>query len=583
MRTKEPRAESLDWLNALLRKLWPRIDKAVQKIIHEKVTPRIQSSMPTSIPGLTDIYFSDFTLGEFTPPTLGPIKVQKTTGGAKLVLSLDYVSQTDIGVCLGGATFGLRNLCVTGDLVVHFDQLIDQMPVVGGVILYFLDPPRIDFSFAGLARIAGIPAISGAIREAVDSAIASFLVLPNQLTVPFAGEPVVDLSVMKLARPIGLLRLIARSARALRSSDRTAPRESFNAHVWAQMADVSWKSSTANGTPDIAWNADEREDFMIFDEEQRLWISLMDELDGSGSGEVIGQVKGLTVSEALRHKDEFHLHPKVLVEDGFVRRDVQSIDQRRSCYWQANSYLSNCVMRVFNPGSSADHHDPERIDVGRLRLGFQFLEMVPHKLCGDLFLLRVKVDEVSLPRGLGCEAKVAVTIPGIGSKATPLGIKRSGEDETSQVTEALKGIVTRLHTKHMLAKDIAEVTSLDVEVVERVIAGGQVAEQNLQNTQVIIEVEATLWFKLPPSIIKDAHVEVAVANGNDEVLMDQKVPLSQKVLLSTLAHSPGCEKTGTIKMSPNVDADVSLSLLGTTVCNDESDEDISSLSSKTRG
>merc|ERR1719199_2291520 len=98
------------------------------------------------MPGpLSGIHFKEFTLGEKVP-ILGPIKVYELPGCLKLQLKIDYTSDVDIELEGPlGLNVGVKTLRFGGELIIRLEQLLDEAPVVGGVVVYFLNPPDIDF------------------------------------------------------------------------------------------------------------------------------------------------------------------------------------------------------------------------------------------------------------------------------------------------------------------------------------------------------------------------------------------------------------------------------------------------------
>jgi len=60
-----------------------------------------------------------------------------------------------------------------GTLRLIMKPLIDQMPLIGGVQYFFLNPPNLDFNLIGVADVLDMPGLSDLIRRIVMEQISS--------------------------------------------------------------------------------------------------------------------------------------------------------------------------------------------------------------------------------------------------------------------------------------------------------------------------------------------------------------------------------------------------------------------------
>eukprot|EP00971_Amphidinium_carterae_P052669 1036733-Amphidinium_carterae.1 len=44
-------------------------------------------------------------------------------------------------------------MCAQGELVVRLQPILDMVPVLGGIVMFFLDPPAVRLKFSGLAKV----------------------------------------------------------------------------------------------------------------------------------------------------------------------------------------------------------------------------------------------------------------------------------------------------------------------------------------------------------------------------------------------------------------------------------------------
>eukprot|EP00913_Durusdinium_trenchii_P033068 g30958.t1 len=247
------RSESLEWLNDLVGqgyellyfsgKLWPKIDEAVQKIIHEQVTPQLQESLPGPFKGT---YFKKCTLGRKTPQ-LGPIEVveRKESGRVgrmlKLILNIDYQSDVDMEISAVVASIGIKSISLRGQLMIRLGPLIGEMPVV----------------------VAGLPMVYDVVHKQINSAINNAMVLPNCISVPLATpEQGVDPALLKKPKPLALLRVKAVRGIDLAARDwNITTKASSDPFVRVRVANDTWNSSVVKQNLNPTWTEDDRHDF----------------------------------------------------------------------------------------------------------------------------------------------------------------------------------------------------------------------------------------------------------------------------------------------------------------------------------
>ena len=67
-----------------------------------------------------------------------------------------------------------------------FKPLITDIPLIGGIQVYFLTAPDIDFDLGGVANALDVPGLSDIIRRIVVEQLGAFMVLPNKYTMSLA-------------------------------------------------------------------------------------------------------------------------------------------------------------------------------------------------------------------------------------------------------------------------------------------------------------------------------------------------------------------------------------------------------------
>lgn len=299
--TGRRRSESLEWLNDVVLRLWPKIDLAVQKIIHDQVTPQLQESLPGPFKGT---YFKTFSLGQKTP-RLGPVQVCQREDGLKLILDVDYQSDVNIDISAVVASIGVKSISLKGQLMIRLAPLIDEMPVVGGLTAYFNDSPELDLIFTGVGNVADMPVLYGLIKQQISQAINAAIVLPNCIAVPLATEQQgVDPALLKKPKPLAMLRATALRASKLPSMDWSlVGKSSSDPFVKVTVANDSWSSSVVKQSCNPTWTDEDVHDFVVFDQDQHIWLEVYDK-DMVTSADLIGKAKPLKVSNAMAESEK---------------------------------------------------------------------------------------------------------------------------------------------------------------------------------------------------------------------------------------------------------------------------------------
>uniref|UniRef100_A0A8K9Y6C1 Extended synaptotagmin-like protein 1a n=1 Tax=Oncorhynchus mykiss TaxID=8022 RepID=A0A8K9Y6C1_ONCMY len=112
---------------------------------------------------------------------------------------------------------GVKGVQLHGMLRVILEPLIGDVPLVGAVTMFFIRRPKLDINWTGLTNLLDIPGLNAMSDTKIMDAIASYLVLPNRLTIPL----VADLHVAQLRSPLprGVVRIHLLEAEELTAKD----------------------------------------------------------------------------------------------------------------------------------------------------------------------------------------------------------------------------------------------------------------------------------------------------------------------------------------------------------------------------
>eukprot|EP00930_Biecheleria_cincta_P097150 TRINITY_DN88872_c0_g1_i1.p1 TRINITY_DN88872_c0_g1~~TRINITY_DN88872_c0_g1_i1.p1 ORF type:complete len:1082 (-),score=164.16 TRINITY_DN88872_c0_g1_i1:73-3318(-) len=365
----------LPWLSSIFEHLWPKLDQAVCKIVKDSVEPKMRELLPAWFKG---IYFKNFTMGA-KPPALGPIRVylapclrrDEQQRGLELQIDISLENQVDIDLCFLRVTAGINALKLRGTFVIRLDPFVHQLPVVGGVVCYFRDPPEIEVDFSGIADVADWGMIASTVHRTIDSCFADAIVLPNLIAVNmFDDEAVVDTAQLRDPKPVGVLRVTALSASDLVGADwHLFNKSTSDPYVRLKLGADGWSSSVVKDTCHPHWKASDTHDFLVYDVMQELHIQVLDY--GFCRNALIGFGGAIPVKDLWRYSG------------GSIPLSASATDR------------STC---------------------GSLLMRFEWLRLTPGQLGAESCLVRIEVDSAYMPSAAESKVASAGLVARIGTK-----------------------------------------------------------------------------------------------------------------------------------------------------------------------
>lgn len=214
---RQPDYEQMEWFNDILKMLWPSLCDYTKREIFSKVAPLVKDAAPQ-----LNLRIRSFELGA-VPPQITGIKVHnlntKTRSSVnEIIIDIEasWISEFSAQVSVLNAPAELNQIEFEGLLRINMGPLLSDLPLAGGISATFLKPPKIDFSLVGLAKFANTPIIHSAIKKSLDQVIASQLVIPNRLDIPFSDNLI---SEIRFRMPAGILRVFVLEAKDLANDD----------------------------------------------------------------------------------------------------------------------------------------------------------------------------------------------------------------------------------------------------------------------------------------------------------------------------------------------------------------------------
>jgi len=202
-----PDKERAEWVNSILKQLWPYVNEYVRHTLFNTVEPAVESALKAY--KLTPFKFEKdrVFLGQ-VPPRITGIKVYDTnTSRKEIIMDLDIVFASDMeivfkvkGISARVSDFGLRGMAR-----VVLKPLISQIPLIGGVQVYFLKAPEIDYTLGGVAGALEIPGLNKIVERVIIEQVKNFIVLPNKFSMPLVDS--IPNKVLKCPDSAGVLRV----------------------------------------------------------------------------------------------------------------------------------------------------------------------------------------------------------------------------------------------------------------------------------------------------------------------------------------------------------------------------------------
>ncbi|XP_055611276.1 extended synaptotagmin-2 isoform X2 [Uranotaenia lowii] len=212
-----PDVERCEWLNKILKQVWPNANYFAKNLIKDSIEPSIQQALTGY--KLNGFKFDRMILGTI-PPRIGGVKVyDKNVSRNEIIMDLDlfYAGDCDINFSLSGLRGGIKDFQIHGTVRVIMKPLISQMPLIGGLQIFFLNNPNIDFNLVGVVDLLDMPGLSDILRKIIVEQVAAIMVLPNKLPIILNdGVPALSL---KMPEPEGVLRIHVVEAKDLMKKD----------------------------------------------------------------------------------------------------------------------------------------------------------------------------------------------------------------------------------------------------------------------------------------------------------------------------------------------------------------------------
>ncbi|XP_014274129.1 extended synaptotagmin-2-B isoform X2 [Halyomorpha halys] len=248
-----PDIERAEWVNRILNQVWPNVNHYAKDIIKDKIEPAVQESL--LMYNMKGFSFQKMRLGSI-PPRVGGVKVyDKNIARDEIIMDLDifYAGDCDISFTLSGLSGGIKDFQIHGMIRIVMKPLIKTMPLIGGLQIYFLNNPTMDFNLVGVADLLDMPGLSDMLRRIIVEQVSAIMVLPNKLSIVLSDD--VSTHNLKFPEPQGVLRVHLIEAKELMKKDISMlGKGKSDPYAIITLGAESYRTKTIDNTVDPKWD-----------------------------------------------------------------------------------------------------------------------------------------------------------------------------------------------------------------------------------------------------------------------------------------------------------------------------------------
>ena len=261
------------------------------------------------LPGGLSFSCSRCSLGD-VPLDLAGFRVDpETADSVELAVTINYDGDCDALFRVAGVDVGVSHVQFKGEVSLLLRPLINRLPIVGAVQVYFCNPPSINMDFHGIADVLDWPLVSKVFRKVLHSQIRQQLVLPKRLTV------LLDTDVMSKEAlffksydpPEGVLRVTVVEAKGMKNLDTASGVMKFfrsgtsDPYAVVCLGHTSFTTDTVRDTVDPVWKTSTA-DFIVCDPFQTLTIDFYD--DDVGRDDWMGRTE-CSAADLIKDHDKW--------------------------------------------------------------------------------------------------------------------------------------------------------------------------------------------------------------------------------------------------------------------------------------
>eukprot|EP00931_Biecheleriopsis_adriatica_P077018 TRINITY_DN50661_c0_g1_i1.p1 TRINITY_DN50661_c0_g1~~TRINITY_DN50661_c0_g1_i1.p1 ORF type:complete len:436 (+),score=86.74 TRINITY_DN50661_c0_g1_i1:145-1308(+) len=153
--------------------------------------------------------------------------------------------------------------------------------------------------FTGAAEFGELPVVRKAIRSVILDSIKHTAVLPCRIAMDLDEDDATDEADLRFPDPVGVIRILARSASGLRAADIGITGRSSDPYIVIEVGQQRWQSPVIKKSLDPVWQHGNVVDLMVYEHRQKVSISIFDE-DKMTSDDLLGETPKVSMEELSR-------------------------------------------------------------------------------------------------------------------------------------------------------------------------------------------------------------------------------------------------------------------------------------------
>ncbi|KAF0313354.1 Extended synaptotagmin-3 [Amphibalanus amphitrite] len=271
----------------MLKQMWPYVGDYVKNLLKTQ----FEASLAATMSGykLYNFKFEKIYLGDI-PPRVGGVKVYSdNVQRSEIIMDLEifYAGDSRIECSFSRMTAGIKDFQLHGVMRIVYKPLISSIPIIGGMQLFFLNNPDIDFNMLGVADVLDMPGLSGILRNVIVDTIAAMMVLPNKWPIILSDQ--VPTKMVTASQPKGVLRLRLIEGKDLMKKDRNIfGQGKSDPYAIIYIGAKQFKTKYIQDTVDPVWNY-VCEFALLESVGPRLWVELSDSDDPGNKDDNLGR------------------------------------------------------------------------------------------------------------------------------------------------------------------------------------------------------------------------------------------------------------------------------------------------------
>lgn len=337
-------ASHVNFLSDLVCRMWPYLSKAGEETIKTTIEPTFKDTLPGP---LSTLKFTKLSLGE-VPLVVDNILVRELRkiddAGNAFGKNKDYIQfewdmtwQSDCDIQLStdkikgiaAISFGVKMITLSGRLQVIARPLSNVLPCMNAVQVAFVNPPKVELDFTGLANLADVNLsfagvgldVKKLVMGIVDDIMAQTMVLPTRMVTPLVD----GLDYRDVFQPVykGLARVRLHSGRGFAVRSKTFGRDDIpDVYVKIRLGvEEFYTSSVCQDSCNPVWDPDEEfRDFLFcVARDQILEIQCWESNSGAMDRDEKWGVAYVTLGQVLLEKDKHGLFEVEMMKEATMK------------------------------------------------------------------------------------------------------------------------------------------------------------------------------------------------------------------------------------------------------------------------